>query len=203
MKVNKKIFISVFIVIVVLLIFIVIKFNTNDLNNKEDISMVEQYLNDKYNINLRIEDYDYYDNGNLGINAGKHYVFNFKSIQEFELHAKLDYMTLEKENLKYLILNITNIEKAKELKKYIEENSGLKCKVTEYRIIESENNYYVFRVELENNSNYWIMGSIYNTIENSKDIIISSSLKQRYNLEDMENMQFNLLLNKIRKEFNM
>ena len=198
MKVNKKIFISVFMVIALLLIFIVIKFNTNDLNNKEDISMVEQYLNDKYNMNLRIEDYDYYDNGDLGINAGKHYVFKFKSIQGFELHANLDYMTLEKENLKYLRLNITNIEKANELKKYIEENSGLSCKVTECRLIESENNYYMFRVELDNNTNYWIRGSIYNTIENSKYISISSSLNQRYNLGNLENMQFDLFINIIK-----
>lgn len=42
--------------------------------------MVEEYLNDKYNMELKLKDYDYYDNGDLGINAGKHYTFNFKQI---------------------------------------------------------------------------------------------------------------------------
>ena len=197
MKVNKKICVLLIIfIIIALLIFIVIKFNKNSLSNNEDLSMVEQYLNDKYNMNLKIENYDYYDNGDLGINAGKHYVFKFKSVQGFDFYANLDYMTLEKENLKYLRLNITNLEKANELKKYIED-SGLSCKVTECRLIESENNY-SFRIELNNDSSYWIMGSIYNTINNAKDLSVSSSLMQKYNLEDTTNMELSLLLNNIK-----
>ncbi len=199
MKVNKKISILLIIfIIIALLIFIVIKINKNSLSNNEDLSMVEQYLNDKYNMNLKIENYDYYDNGDLGINAGKHYVFKFKSVQGFDVYANLDYMPLEKENLKYLRLNITNLEKANELKKYIEENSGLSCKVTECRLIESENNYYTFKVELDSNTNYWIMGSIYNTTDNVENISVSNSLNKKYNLKDMENSQLNLLLNKIK-----
>ena len=48
--------------------------------------------------------------------AGKHYTFMFESIDGFELNAKLDYFPLQKENLDYLSLNITNIEKSSELK---------------------------------------------------------------------------------------
>lgn len=199
MKVNrKKCILLIIFIVTALLIFIAIKFNTKDSNNKEEISMVEKYLSDKYNMPLKTEDFYYYDNGDLGINAGKHYEFKFKPIQGFELYAYLDFITLKEENLKHIDLNITNIEKANELKKYVEKNSGLSCKVTECRAVESKNNYYVFRVELENDNNYWISGNIYNTIEDAKGICPSTSLSQKLNLENAENIQFNSLLNQIK-----
>ena len=200
MKINKKlILIFVLIGILIVLLLLMRYFYRNDNENKDNLFMVSDYLNSKYNMDLKIKDYEYYDNGDWGINAGKHYIFVFEPINGFELNARLDYLPIEKESLDHLILNITNIEKASELKKYVEENSNLKCKVVECRKVEKENNsnYYYFKVELDNDSNYWIIGKIYNQ-ENFEDvdgISISSSLEERYNLSNIDNVSFQSLLN--------
>ena len=146
--------------------------------------MVEKYLSSKYNMNLEIIGCNYLDNGDIGIYAGKHYKFFFKPIDEFELNANLDYFQLNEENLVNIELNITNINKAKELVQYVEKNSELKCKVTECRVIKNDDNYYyLFSIKLDNNSNYRIGGKFNNTLDDVKEIYISESLKQDYNLE--------------------
>ena len=202
MKINKKIIVIVVFIIIFILGLLLVKYFYGN-SNKDDLVMVEDYLNSKYNMNLKIKDYDYYDNGDIGIMAGEHYIFTFKSIDGFDLNARLDYMSLEKKNLNHLILNITDTEKANKLKKYVEENCNLKCKVTECRKIEEENNndYYNFKVELDNNSNYWIMGKIYDDfLENSEsvnEVSTSTSLEKKYNLSS-NHENFQNLLNDIK-----
>lgn len=190
MKINKKITIVIIIIILVALLISIFKHFYQNVD-KESLLMVEEYLNNKYNMHLKIKGYSYYDNGDLGIKAGKHYTFKFKSIEGFKLYAKLDYMKLDKEILNYLILNITDIDKAKELKKYIKENSDVNCKVTECRLVESENygKYYLFRVELDNNSNDWIMGDIYEEdFGDAKNLGMSDVLQEKINLKNIEDI---------------
>lgn len=190
MKINKKITIAIIIIILVALLISIFKHFYQNVD-KESLLMVEEYLNNKYNMHLKIKGYSYYDNGDLGIKAGKHYTFKFKSIEGFKLYAKLDYMKLDKEILNYLILNITDIDKAKELKKYIKENSDVNCKVTECRLVESENygKYYLFRVELDNNSNDWIMGDIYEEdFGDAKNLGMSDVLQEKINLKNIEDI---------------
>lgn len=204
---NKKIIIGISVIILVVLLSLVTYFYQNEREdidiNKESLSMVEEYLNNKYNMELKLKDYDYYDHGDLGINAGEHYIFNFKPIEGLELYANLDYISLEKENLNYLRLNITDIDKANKLRKYIEENGGLNCKVTEYRLVEHESygKYYCFRIELDNNSNDWIMGNIYveENLENAKELNISNSLREKINLKNDNDISLIKILNIIKQ----
>ena len=204
MKINKKIILIFVLTLVVIVGVLFIKyFYEKDIKNKDDLLMIQNYLNSKYNMNLKIKEYNYYDNGDLGINAGKHYTFTFEPIENFEINAKLDYYLLEKENLNHLILNITNIDIASKLKNYVEENSNLKCKVTECRKVEVENDddYYYFRVELDNEFIYWIMGEIYDleNLENVSGLSISTSLIEKYELQNNDKIDFKSLLNYIKK----
>ena len=215
MKFDKKIAIPIIILIIIILIlfgFICLKPNkhvnnkkpdTNELS-KEKLNMVEEYLSNKYNMDIKMKDYNYYDNGNEGINAGKHYEFYFEPIQDFELHANLDYLDLKKENLKHITLNITDINKAKELKENIEDKIYLKTNIKEYRLVESnDNNYYLFKIKLNDNKDYWIMGEIEEDISKARIISISSSLKEKYKIEDTGNLTLNEVLNKIKDNNNV
>ena len=215
MKFDKRIAIPIIILLIIILIllgFICLKPNkpvnnnkpdTNDLS-KEKLNMVEEYLSNKYNMDIKMKDYNYYDNGNEGINAGQHYEFYFEPIQDFELHANLDYLDLKKENLKHITLNITDIDRAKELKENIEDKIYLKTNIKEYRLVESnDNKYYSFKIELNDNKDYWVMGEIEEDISKARIISISSSLKEKYKIEDTDNLTLNEVLNKIKGDNNV
>ena len=202
MKKNKKILLILLLIVILIIGIFIGKLIIRHLKgeiNKEDLSRVEEYLSKKYNMKLKIKDYNYYDNGELGINAGLHYTFKFKEIEGFELNAKLDYQKLEKNNLESLRLNITNIDKAKELKEYVEKNCKLKFKITECRKVESEEDkdYYYFSIEIDNNSNYRISGKLPENqdIESARDIGVSTNLSEKYNIPNSENINFKILLN--------
>ena len=202
MKINKKILLIIILIIILtvglLIGKIIIRHFKGDIN-KEDLLSVEKYLSEKYNMQLKIKDYKYYDNGSLGINSGVHYTFKFKEIDGFEMNAKLDYIKLEKNNLEELRLNITNIDKAKELKEYVEKNCKLKSKIAECRKVEKEdgNDYYYFSIEIDNNSNYKISGELQENqnIESASHIGVSTALSKKYNVPNNENINFQILLN--------
>ena len=88
--------------------------------------MIEKYLSNKYNKSFKIRDYSFSDNVPIGIYAGKHYTFEFAPIDGLNVTGKLDYMLTE-EDLKYLILNITNIDNAKLRLSWGRENWALGC----------------------------------------------------------------------------
>lgn len=142
--------------------------------NDFELKMVEKYLNNKYNLNLKIKNYEY-EYFDIGDNGGSHYYFYFEPIENIKLRAFLNYCPLKSENLKHIILNVTNIDLAKEFGKYIEKNTRLPYEITELRLIEGDNkeDYYYFRVLLNKNENYWISGT----------------MKQEENFEETENMQ--------------
>ena len=123
----------------------------------------------------------------------------------YEIKDKINYTEpmSEEKNIHQTKI-ITNEENlSNELKKFIEENSGLNCQVLRMEYYNSYESYYDFTVQLNNNENYWIEGEIYDTLENKKNcFIISDFLKQDYNLEKL---QFKAILNYIaenRKEDN-
>ena len=202
MKINKKILLIIILIVILTVGLLIgkniIKHFKGNIN-KEDLQSVEKYLSEKYNMKLKIKDYNYYDNGELGINAGLHYTFKFKEIEGFELNAKLDYQKLEKNNLEGLRLNITNIDKAKELKEYVKKNCKLKFKIIECRKVEREdgNNCYYFSIEIDNNSNYEISGELQENqnIESASNIQVSTDLSKKYNVPNNENINFQILLN--------
>ena len=80
-----------------------------------------EWLKTTYGMNFELTDYDYYFYS-MGFNAGEHEHFRFKPIEGFDIH--------ENHDTGYNVdqgLNITNIAKAKELKKYVEKSICLKC----------------------------------------------------------------------------
>ena len=200
MKINKEILLIIILIVILTVGLLIGKniirhFKGNI--SKKDLQSVEKYLSEKYNMQLKIKDYNYYDNGPLGINAGLHYTFKFKEIDGFEMNAKLDYLKLEKNNLKGLQLNITNIDKAKELKNYVEKNCKLKFKINECRKVEREDdNDYYFSIEIDNNSNYKISGELQENqnIESATNIQVSTELSKKYNVPNNENINFQILL---------
>lgn len=178
MKRKKVIFILLIIIIIGLIYFCskhIYFFNDNYTEvNDFELKMVEKYLNNKYNLNLKIKNYEY-EYFDIGSNGGSHYYFYFEPIENIKLRAVLNYCPLKSENLKRIMLNVTNIDLAKEFEEYIEKNTGLSCEITELRLIEGDNkeDYYYFRVLLNKNENYWISGII----------------KQEENFEETGNMQ--------------
>lgn len=196
-SIKKYILFFLLIIIFIIVIMAIRKFM---LYSNNELVMVQKYLNDKYNMNLKIKDYDYYANGSIGINSGKHYTFKFEKIDGFALNAKLDYVELNKNNLDLIVLNITNVKKAKELRNYLREK-GLNYKITDYRIIENSNegNYYYINIESNYNSDYSVSLHLAEgqSFKNAYYVNVSSSLKEKYNLEENNNIDFLDLLDKI------
>ena len=173
---------------------------------KATLADVEEYLSSKYNMNLKISNYDKNDNENLGVVTGIRHTFTFEDIDGFELNAKLDHFELYKENLKYIILNITNTNKALELKNYVEERCLKNCKVNVCRKLptsededntNNENDEYTFVILLDYNNNYIISGNFIGKIENTKKLSVSNDLRSDYNLTNIGNISFDELLKKI------
>ena len=151
--------------------------------DNSDLEMLERYLTNKYNKTFKVKDYSFIDNGDLGFYAGKHYSFTFAPIDGLDVLAYLDYFDLTEEYLEYLNLNITNIDRANELKSYVETNFELTCNIKEFQ--ESTDNYGYFQISFGNNDIYSISGKIYDGEEIESAIIIklSDALKNKISIE--------------------
>ena len=148
----------------------------------EDIKMLEDYLTENYQKPFKVVDYYYYDNGDLGINAGKHYSFEFEPIDGLEISGSLDFYGLSLENMNWFHLNITNIDKANELKSYVEANTNLVCKMKEFREIKAKPDYYdYFSFTVGNYDSYSVSGRLYleDTIDRAKELELSKELTNK------------------------
>lgn len=193
---KKRIIISLIVIILIgVLVVIGIRvyngkneYGITSISNKE-INMVEKSLKEKYNLNLTMTNCEYKDYGDLGYMAGEHYTFYFEDLDGFEMKATLDYNHLNKENLDKIVLNITNIEKAKELKTFIENNTGMECKILEYRELNGREGY-GFKLQLANNANYNIHGSLSGEykMEDAQDLFVSPTLRDAFSIGDIKGM---------------
>lgn len=167
--------------------------------SKSDKEMVEKYLHDKYGLNYKMNKCTYMDNGDLGFNAGKHYVFYFDDIDGMSLNASLDYQVLSKESLNRISLNITNLEEAKELKQYIETKLNRTCTIEEYRYSETSNPSYSFKLHLDNNTNYIISGIKHGNSEIGKanQLWVSQNLSTQHGLYNVNVLTLDQLLEKM------
>lgn len=207
---NKMIIASIVIVIIFLIFYIIrnMYFFDDKYETVSDLElrMVEKYLNNRYNLKLKIIDYNYvyFDKG---FNGGSHYYFDFKPIGDIEIKATLNYEPLKNENLKDIMLNVTNIDLAKNFQKYIEEKTNLFCKLKEYRLVENEDkeNYYSFRILLNKDINCWIDGTINEDDEEYQRIIsfsVSDKILNIVNLDDVRTNTFEDVLQRINKYSN-
>lgn len=158
--------------------------------SKHDLEVVEEYLKDKYDMNLNIIDCDC-SNYDINSNDTIRYTFNFEDIDGFKIYAKLNDSPIKAHKLNKMTLNITNIDFAKQLRKYIEESTGLDCIVNMFSGIENsgQKNYYIFRVTFNNNDNYWIEGYIYEdeNIEQATSVNVSNSIVDITGVDDRNN----------------
>ena len=114
---NKQIFkkykfLTPLMIVIVLLItlFIIIKFIIsliphNDVS-KEDRALLENYIFEKYGLELKVTESEIIHRGDIGINPGTEYVFVLKNSDGFEYHlsinelAEVDLKTILSENPK-------------------------------------------------------------------------------------------------------
>ena len=150
---------------------------------RTDLEMLERYLSKKYKKAYKIKEYSFYDNGDIGINAGLHYTFIFDTIDDLNVTGNLDYYELNEENLERVELNITNVDKANKLKKYVEKKSGLSCDIKQFKEEEEKCDY--FYITLGNYENYSIKGKIDNgkKVEDARDLEVSADLKNLIEIE--------------------
>ena len=120
---NKKIFKKykflapvMFIIVLLITIFIIIKFIIpliphNDVS-KEDRALLENYIFENYGLELKVTESEIIHRGDIGINPGREYVFVLKNSDGFEYHlsinelAEVDLKAILSENPKLDLIQI-------------------------------------------------------------------------------------------------
>lgn len=167
MKKNKKIFIILICLLLIVLAGIIVFSKT--LNPKpfdhQFAKQVEYYIKDKYNMDLKTTDlrYVYYDKG---FNSGAHWYFDFTNgkYPDIKIRGFINYIK-KPENI---ILNIIDVEFAKQVQDYLSAKYGTKLEITSL----IKNDFYVFGFKCSKYPNVFIEGSSKN--KSVKNIVLKN-----------------------------